>query len=440
MSMPEPPQRWPSLLPFYFGWLIVGIAFVTMAIGVTARTAFSLLLPPLIDEFGWDRGVAAGAFSFGFLISAAVSPIVGRIMDRHGPRLLIETGVCLMTVGLLLAPAIEKPWQLYATLGVLVGAGSNLMSYTAQWLYLPNWFVRRRGLAVSIAFSGAGVGAIVLLPWLQRVIEQAGWRASCWMMALLVLGVLAPLNLLLWHRPEDIGVLPDGASQAPGAVESRRQTNIVDPRWVAIEWTLARALRSSRFWWIVLAYFCALFAWYPVQVHQTKYLIDIGFTPAIAAWALATVSMVAVPGQICLGAWSDRVGREWVWTAACGGFAVCYAALIALAYRPSYALLCLMVLAQGFLGYALTSVMGPIVAEIYEGPHYGSIFGTLTVALAGGGAAGPWLTGIIYDRTGSYSPAFLLVIACCVISAAAIWIAAPRKVRMVPGQAAKRPS
>src|SRR5262245_18319382 len=143
-----------------------------------------------------------------------------------------------MTVGLLLAPAIERSWQLYATLGVLVGAGSNLMSYTAQSLYLPNWFVRRRGLAVSIAFSGAGVGAIVLLPWLQRVIEQAGWRASCWMMALLVLGVLAPLNLLLWHRPADIGVLPDGASQASGAVEPRRQANIVDPRWVAIEWTL----------------------------------------------------------------------------------------------------------------------------------------------------------------------------------------------------------
>jgi len=437
--MLEPPQRWPSRLPFYYGWLIVGIAFVTMAIGVTTRTAFSLLLPPLIDEFGWERGVAAGAFSFGFLLSAAISPIVGRIMDRHGPRLLIETGVCLMTLGLLLAPAIEKPWQLYATLGVLVGAGSNLMSYTAQSLYLPNWFVRRRGLAVSIAFSGAGVGAIVLLPWLQSVIEHAGWRASCWMLALLLFGLLAPLNLLVWQRPEELGLLPDGAAHDPGAVEPRRQANIVDPDWVAIEWTLARALRSSRFWWIVLAYFCALFAWYPVQVHQTKYLIEIGFTPSIAAWALATVSMVAVPGQICLGAWSDRVGREWVWTLACGGFALCYAALIALAQRPSYALLCLMVLSQGFLGYALTSVMGPIVAEIYEGPHYGSIFGTLTVALAGGGAAGPWLTGIIYDRTGSYNGAFLLVIAGCVISAAAIWIAAPRKVRMVPGQAAKRP-
>lgn len=109
----------------------------------------------------------------------------------------------------------------------------------------------------------------------------------------------------------------------------------------------------------------------------------------MAAWALATVSLVAVPGQICLGAWSDRIGREWVWTIACGGFALCCAALIALAQGPSYPLLWLMVISQGFLGYALTSLMGPIVAEIFEGPHYGAISGTLTVALAGGGAAGP---------------------------------------------------
>jgi MFS family permease len=89
---------------------------------------------------------------------------------------------------------------------------------------------------------------------------------------------------------------------------------------------------------------------------------------------------------------------------------------------------------DGFLGYALTSVMGPIVAEIFEGPHYGSIFGTITVALIGGGAAGPWIIGIIHDTTGSYRLAFLLVIACCIISVAAIWIAAPRNVRLVAGR------
>jgi MFS family permease len=94
-----------------------------------------------------------------------------------------------------------------------------------------------------------------------------------------------------------------------------------------------------------------------------------------------------------------------------------------------------MVFAQGFFGYALTSVMGPIVAEIFEGSHYGSIFGTLTISLIAGGAAGPWMAGAIHDASGSYRPAFLLIIVFCLVSVAAIWIAAPRKVRLVPGRA-----
>src|SRR5262249_26846899 len=213
----------------------------------------------------------------------------------------------------------------------------------------------------------------------------------------------------------------------------------VDPAWAATAWTLARAVGTGRFWWIALGYFCATFAWYAVQVHQTKYLTEVGFTPLVAAWALGIVSAVGIPGQIGLGALSDRIGREWIWTAGCLGFVICYATLIALEHSPSStALLYLMIFSQGFLGYALTSVMGPIVAEIFEGAHFGSIFGVITVALIGGGAAGPWITGLIHDATGSYRLAFVLAILCSVISAAAIWIAAPRKVRLTPGQVARR--
>lgn len=420
-------------LPFFYGWVVVAIAFVTMAISVSARTSFSLLYLPILDEFGWTRGLAAGAFSFGFLVSAVVSPLIGRLMDRRGPRFVIELGVLLLAAGLLLATRIATPWQLYLTLGVLVGAGANCMSYTAQSLFLPNWFVRRRGLAISIAFSGVGVGALILLPWIQTIIQTEGWRASCWTMGILVLLVLGPLNLLLWRRPQDVGLRPDGDGETSAVPHGTRTITIVDPAWAAVEWTLGRAARTARFWWIVLGYFCALFAWYAVQVHQTKYLFEVGFSPIEAAWALGFVAIAAIPGQIALGALSDRVGREWIWTVACAGFAVCYAALIALEAGPSPTMLYVMVIAQGMFGYSLTSVMGPIVVEIFEGPNYGAIFGTLTIALIGGGAAGPWVTGTVYDLTGGYRLAFLAAIACCAMSAAAIWIAAPRKVRRVAG-------
>ncbi len=421
-------------LPFFYGWIIVAVAFVTMGVGVNARTAFSLLFPPILDEFGWERGVTAGAFSFGFLVSAVLSPSLGRLMDKRGPRVVMEMGVGLVAAGLLLATLVRQPWHLYVTLGVLVGGGSICLSYTGQALFLPNWFVRRRGLAMSVAFSGVGVGSIILLPWLQHLIGRSGWRAACWAMGILVLVLLAPLNLLLKRRPEDMGLTPDGDPASRDAAAGGQAANVVDPVWAAVDWTLGRAIRTARFWWIALAYFGGLFSWYAVQVHQTKYLVEIGFSPTYAAWALGFVSLVAIPGQIALGHLSDRIGREWVWTAGSLGFAVCYLALLLMRQAPTPALLYLMVVSQGALGYGLTSVIGAIPAEIFQGRHYGTVFGTLMLAAIAGGAAGPWVAGALHDATGSYTLTFWIAIGCSTVSAGAIWLAAPRKVRAVAGR------
>ena len=421
-------------VPFYFGWIIIAVAFVTVALSVTARTAFSLMFPPIVDEFGWDRGLAAGAFSFGFLVSAVISPIVGRIMDRRGPRFVIEIGVVLTAAGLMGATLIEVPWQLYATLGLLVGAGANCMSFSVQSQYLPNWFVRRRALAISIAFSGVGVGAILILPWLQSIILKEGWRSACWTLGVMTLVVLLPINLIIAKRPQDVGVLPDGAKETAAAA-ARRAATIVDPAWTAIDWTVARAVRTARFWWLIVGYFCAGYVWYAVQVHQTKYLVEIGFDPMEAAWSLGFVAMVAIPGQIALGALSDRIGREIVWAIASAGFAICYAALLALAAGPSRPMLYVMVLSQGVLGYAFTALMGPIVAEIYEGPHFASIFSIIMVALLAGGAMGPYATGLLHDIEGTYTAAFTVALVLSIVGAIAVWFASPGKVRMVAGRA-----
>lgn len=405
-----------------------------MGVAVNARTAFSLLFPPILAEFGWERGVTAGAFSFGFIISAVLSPLLGRLMDRHGPLIVLEAGVGVMGIGLLLAAQVSQPWHLYLTLGVLVGAGSVGLGFTGQALHLPNWFVRRRGLAMSIAFSGVGIGSIVLLPWLQTLIEQAGWRTACTGMGVLVFCLLAPINLLIRRRPEDLGTGPDGDRTVAVSAAANPPANVVDHAWTAIDWTLSRAMRTARFWWIAAGYFCGLYSWYAVQVHQTKYLIESGFAPMYAAWALGFVSFAAIPGQIALGHISDRIGREWVWTVGNAGFVLCFAALLLMRDAPSQGLLWFMVAAQGFLGYGLTSVVGAIPAEIFQGRHYGGIFGTLMGIAITGGAMGPWVTGALYDASGSYALAFSLAIGASLASALCIWLAAPRQIRAVAGR------
>lgn len=417
---------------FFYGWVIVAVTFVTMAIGVNARTAFSLLYSPILDEFGWERGVTAGAFSFGFLISAIMSPLIGRLMDRSGPRTVMELGVLLMASGMLLAPLTTQPWHLYLSIGVLVGGGSICLGYSGQSLFLPNWFIRNRGLATGLAFAGVGIGSVTMLPWVQSIIEGDGWRTACFSMGILVLVVLAPINLLLRKRPEDMGLEPDG--DGAHNVAAKPVSNIVDPAWAAVDWTLARAIRTARFWWIAAGFFCGLYVWYAVQVHQTRYLLDIGFSRGVAAWSLGLVSLVGVPGQIALGHLSDRIGREWVWSISGIGFAICYALLIALGQTPSLPLIYLMVLAQGLLGYGCTSIMGAVVLEIFQGRHFGSIFGTLMLAALAGGAAGPWVTGLLHDHFGNYTLAFAIAIGVSLIGTVTVWLASPGKVRCVAGR------
>ncbi len=424
-------------LPFYYGWLVVAVVFVTMAVGVNARTAFSLLYPPILAEFGWERGVTAGVFSFGFFLSALLSPLFGRMMDSRGPRTVTLIGIGAIAAGLVLAGWWSRePWHFYLTLGALVGAGSVCLGYSCQALFLPAWFMRRRGLAMSIAFAGVGVGSIVLLPLLQTLIGRFGWRTACIALGVFALVLLTPLALLLRRRPEDIGLQPDGQSGTDGAAADARRAYVVDHSWVAVEWTLGRAMRTGRFWWLAVGYFLGLFSWYLVQVHQTKYLVEVGFSASDAAWALGWVSFAGVPGQIALGQLSDRVGREIVWTIGSFGFLLTYLALLLLPGMPSMPLLVFMVLAQGLLGYGVTSVFGAIPAEIFEGKHYGSIFGMLMLVSISGGAVGPWVAGVIHDQSGSYAGAFWIAIVASVVSVLAIWRAAPRRVRAVAGKVA----
>jgi MFS family permease len=299
-------------------------------------------------------------------------------------------------------------------------------------VFLPNWFESKRGLAIGLVAAGGGAVAFVLIPQVQLLIDAGGWRTGCLVMATVLVVVVAPLNMLLQRRrPQDLGALPDGGTVANPGATTRREVLIVDAQWAATEWTLSRAMRTLRFWCFSMGFFLAMFVWYGVLVHQTKYLIDLGFDSTLAAWALGLVPTFGVGGQITLGYLADRIGREWVWTFACTGFLASYVCLLMLPQYPNAALVWAMVVTQGFLGYGVTPAVGAIPADLFQGKQYGRIFGITAVFGSSGGAVGPWVVGEIFDRTGSYDLGWIVAIAACVLSILLIWVAAPRKVRRV---------
>ncbi|MEO1192502.1 MAG: MFS transporter [Pseudomonadota bacterium] len=425
----------------FYGWWVVAIAFVTLAISISARTSFSLLFPAFLEEFGWTRSVTAAAFSIGFLASTAFLPVIGVLMERGGPRLVIPLGAVMVASGFVLATFITTPLGLYLTMGVLMITGSLATSYIVHSMFMPAWFVRRRGLAIGIAFSGVGVGAITLLPAMQWVIDAYGWRTACFAMGALVLVVTVPLNALFQRSsPQEMGLEPDGGPPKgrKGKPAQPAPDPVVDAAWAAIDWTLARAARTARFWWLALAFFCGLFAWYAIQTHQTQYLLESGFNASVAAQALGLVALFGVAGQIALGWLSDRYGREVAWSLTQLGFALASLLLLALEESPSLALLYAMVACQGLLGYGLASLFGAVMTELFAGRQIGRIVATLSLLANLGAAVGVWFLGAIHDMTGSYALGFWVCAGLCLVSIVCIWQAAPRRVRLVAGQAARR--
>lgn len=427
--MPSLPTLIARRLPFFYGWIAVAVAFVTLGLGANARGTFGILFPSILKEFGWDRGDTAFIFSVGFVVAACFAPLLGYCVDRFGPHKVLPVGTLLVAAGFAGATYCNTIPEFFLTIGLLVITASTSLSYNSHFVFLPHWFERRRGLAMGLACTGVGTSAVILFPWMQATIDQAGWRAACWTLAGVMLAVLIPLNILLQRtRPADVGLYPDGdhpgSKPRPAAVVG--PASVAPPAPIAVQ-SLGQALRGSAFWLVAGAFFCALFAWYGILVHQTKYLQDLGFGTQFSSYALGAVPLFGIAGQIGLGALSDRIGREWIWTLACLGFAICYGLLILLRLDPSTTLVWLMVIAQGGLGYSLVSVYGAIPADLFRGPSYGLIYGCLSFFGSLGAASGPYLLGRVYDWNGSYDVAFATAVALSLLSIAFIWLAAPRR-------------
>ena len=265
---------------------------------------------------------------------------------------------------------ITDPIGLYIAVGLLIVNGSMAMSYIVHSMFLPNWFVRNRGLAVGIAFSGVGVGSLVLLPLFQNIIALNGWREACLQMAIIVCVAIIPINVLLQRNaPTDMGLQPDGdAVPAEMGGPAKGAELIRDHAWAGTDWTISNAMFTMRFWALFIAFFGALFVWYGLQAHQTKFLLDKGFSSNFAATALGMAAFFGIFGQIGIGALSDRVGRELAWTISLAGFGAASILMVLIGKSPSTELVYLAMAAQGLFGYGMASLFGAITAEVFAGP------------------------------------------------------------------------
>lgn len=379
-------------------------AFITFAVGAACMHSYTVFLIAFIEAFGWTRAESSIAYSVSQLISGATSPLVGVLVDRLGPQRLVLIGGCLLAAGLVASSFANALWQVILLYGVIMTLGANCLGLVVFVPILSRRFVRNRGMAVSVVQSANGFARAFSAPLSQVLIATWGWRGAYLAQGGFMAAAFLPLAALF-----------------KGAEAQRVAAASAGRAMATSGWTLRRAIRTPHFWLLFLVYVFTGLGSFLVALHQLAFAVTIGFDKLYAAEVLGLGAFLSLPGVIITGTLSDYVGREVsaVVTYGTSIFGVACAMLIT---SPDQHLLlwlhsCFFGLTWGARGPAITAK----TADLFPGPQLGTILGVITIGTGVGSAAGSWLAGWSFDRTGSYQVAFGLSIFFYVCGGVAFW-------------------
>jgi len=413
---------------FHFGWIIVGVCFITLALVYSVWYAFSVFFVALLKEFGWTQSVGAGAFSLFVIVSSLIGPFVGKMIDSTRPHRVLIAGSFLIGGGLFLCSFIQTWWHFYLFFSLITAVGVGAAGWVPNVTLIQQWFKEKRGMAMGIISSGIGIGILICVPTIQYLILQFGWRAAYRIMAIGI-PLIVIILIILFVRPSSQAVPPNSGRMILEKI--KKDPLVIDEGWASRSWTIRKAMATKPFWLLTTAFLLGSFMVQSVFAHQVAFFIDCGLNPLFASYLVGIVGIVSIGSKILWGILSDKISREILFTLGSGCSILGVGWLILFSQRPSPSFPYLYGLFFA-LGYAAHAALTPLIAaDFFEGQAYGGIFGTLMFFVGVGGASGAWFAGFLHDQTGSYLLVFILLMVCISISCLNIWKAAPRKIRRV---------
>lgn len=382
----------------FFGWYVVFACFWIAVFGWGfGFYGHAVYLAELQQLHGWPAGLIGGATTAYYLVGAALLAAFSAAADRLGMRPVLLAGLAAMAASVASLPFVTAIWQLYAAY-LLMAVGWATMSITAITTILAPWFLRRRGLAIALALTGASFGGILVVPALVHLEGRYGFRAAMLAMAAAMLLLLVPMVLLLIReRPQAMGLLPDGDVAAGPAREGGDAARRV---------SRAALLRDRGFWSVAAPFALALMAQVGFIVHQIAVL-----EPAIgrerAGLAVALTTFAAVAGRIGLGFVVDRLDQR---TTSAASLASQAAALLVIARADDAAVLYLACILFGLSVGNLITLPALIVQREFDAAAFGAVIGLVTGIGQVTYAFGPGLLGVVRDLAGGYGAALALCI------------------------------
>ena len=393
--------------PFFYGWVIVAVAFVGSGIGSgVAIWGASVFVIPMTEELGWSRAAFFAAFTVRAVLGGISAPLLGPLLDtRNGPRLLAMGGAVVLTGSMVLLRYTDHLWQfilLYGVLGAVADAGNG---FNVSQNIVPKWFVRRRGRALGVSTMGVGMGALVFPGSVSALVDAFGWRDAWVYFGLLAGGVTFVLALFVRTRPEDVGLLPDGDAVPPipmgPLVDAPGHVGIVEERSLS----RAEALRTPAFWMLLLSFGFVGFGIMGFQANWLPYLRESGFSSTEASAGIAIYGGLSGLSRPLWGLMGEHIAPRYLLAAST--VITAFSILLFLNVRTVPALSGYMVLAGIFMGGYL--ILRALLASNYFGrAHIGSVNGALRPLEMGTGALSPLLFGALYDMNGDYTIAFIV--------------------------------
>jgi sugar phosphate permease len=429
-SSGEKPQV-KSYFGIFFGWWTV-LASNLMSILVNSLTVygFGVFLKPLANEFGWSRAATAGAGSLGRLEGGLEGPFGGIVTDKYGPRIVCFIGGIIAGLGFILMSQVNSLTTFYlywliASTGINLGLGGPLFKA------ITDWFVKKRGLAMSLSKAGFAIGGAIMPTILTVLMTMYGWRHTFVIAGLISWIVILPLSwfFLRPHRPEYYGLLPDGAKVGKEAYNKLRageeNTNNVDE----LEFSARQAFVTRAFWLTGIAFAIRSLVTGVVNVHTIPFLTDMGMDPLAAAAAMGLLVGISLPGRLLGGILSDRFKAEkirFLFIFGLSGIIVSF--VILLNAGTNMLFLYAYIIIYGFIGLGFCSTVIPIMKAQYFGrKSYSTIDGTQTFMNTIAGIISPIYAGWVYDMTKSYISAFTTVLAFVFLAIIIIFFAKPPK-------------
>ena len=399
-----------------YSWLILGAGFAILFFSGGSRFAFGLMLKPMSDDLEVSRSTLSLAVTMFMVVSAVAMPFVGRLVDRWSLRGTIAIGAAIGAVGLVLMGQVHYSWQVFLVYGVVYALGNSGTSIAPVVVMVSQWFIERRGVATSMAVSGNAIGQQVIVGALASVLVAIGWRSSFTVLAIANAAILLPLTLLIVRRaPPPDDAAPQGSADGEPASQPL---------------TLRQALASRPFLLLVGIYTVCGFQDFFVATHVVAFAQDQGVGDVLAGNLLAWMGVMGLLGVLVAGLMADALGASRP-TALCFVMRIGIFALILLA-QDTPAILAFGLL-YGFTFLITAPLTVVFLGNIY-GPHrLGTLTGTVSMIHQIMGGLGAFAGGWIFDLTGSYNPAFVLMLALSLVATALTFtVREPIRGRRIP--------